>query len=92
MQSGLAAVHDPQSPPQPSEPQTLPVQSGVQAPVHTPAVQVSPVLQPLPQVPQLSVLLPRATQVLLQQESPLAHGQAPMIAVSGVATEASGLA
>ena len=89
MQSGLAAVHDPQSPPQPSEPQTLPVQSGVQPAVHTPAVQVSSVLQPLPQMPQLLVLLPRATQVLLQQESPLAHGQAPLLAVSGVEPEAS---
>jgi len=79
MHSGLAAGHDPpQSPPQPSEPQDLPVQSGVQL-EHVPEVQSWSPVQAVPQVPQLSLSLPRATQVLLQQESPFTQvpGQVP---------------
>jgi hypothetical protein len=75
MQSGFALGQAaPQSPPHPSEPQSLAMQSGVQVLPHAPAEQVPLAPQLLPQVPQLVESLPRATQVLAQQVRPFKQG------------------
>lgn len=69
--------HCPHDPPQPSSPHWRPSQLGVQLPVQTPPLQVSPAAQAAPHAPQCAGSVARLTQRFffptLQRVSPVAQ-------------------